>query len=146
MVTVFDLDGTVVNSDHRIKTLADGSVDIPHWRENSTYQKIMRDSELPLANHWRELLKEGKPVIVCTARVMKAADYAWLRQRGLFADLILSREGESDKRSGIVQKVQQLSRFAPLNKAVIFWEDNAAIREAVKSIHGFTVVDPVEFR
>lgn len=146
MITVFDLDGTVIDSNHRIRMLADGRVDIPHWRENSTYQNIMRDSELPLANHWRKLLRTGKPVIVCTARVMKAADYAWLRQRSLFADLILSRDGEADNRSGIVQKVQQLARFAPLKQTVTFWEDNAAIRGAVKSIHGFTVVDPVEFR
>lgn len=142
MITIFDLDGTVVDSSHRILTLPDGSIDISHWRANSTYQKVMRDRELPLANHWRNLTKSGKPVLVCTARVMRAADYAWLREHGLFADLILSRKTENDTRSGVEQKTEQLARFSSLGSRVTFWEDCPAIRNAVRAAHGFNVKDP----
>lgn len=140
---IFDLDGTVVDSSHRYKADETGTVDIKHWRANSTASLIARDKELPLADFWRYAVKQGKPVIVCTARVMKSADYEWLAKHRLVADLILSRNGETDNRSAVQQKVEQLARFAPLKKSVIFFEDCPKIREAVEQAHGFTTFNPV---
>jgi len=141
---VFDLDGTVVNSDHRYRANSDGTVDLNHWRANSTPSQIAKDSELPLASHWRQARKQGACVVVCTARVMTTADHAWLVRRGLIADLILSREGTQDERSGVVQKLEQLRRFAPLKGKVTFFEDNAAIRHAIEKAYAFKCIDPME--
>jgi FMN phosphatase YigB (HAD superfamily) len=52
---IFDLDHTVIDSSHRQLTKADGSLDLAHWIENNTPEKIAADTELPLANHWRKV-------------------------------------------------------------------------------------------
>ena len=51
---IFDLDHTVIDSSHRQATRPDGSLDLDHWRENSTPAMIEADSLLPLANEWRK--------------------------------------------------------------------------------------------
>lgn len=145
-LTIFDLDGTVVDSSHRYLADANGTVNLSHWRANSTPQNIQRDSELPLANHWRALHRNGSPIVVCTARVMKSADFQWLLSRKLYADVMLCRNGESDTRSGVEQKLQQLKRFSPLKQSVTFWEDNPEISEAIRKAYKFTVKHPEEYK
>ena len=88
---IYDLDHTVIDSSHRQATLADGSLDLVHWIENSTPEKIARDTLLPLAKQMRENFKRGAEIVVCTARVMQCADFEFLRKHGLRAHAILSR-------------------------------------------------------
>ena len=89
---IFDLDHTVIDSSHRQLTKANGSLDLAHWIENNTPEKIAAYTELPLANHWRKVQRSAyNSVIVCTARVIGAADLAWLDSHGLYADAVLSR-------------------------------------------------------
>ena len=88
---IFDLDHTVLDSSHRQLTLADGSLDLAHWIENCTREKIFGDSLLPLAKEMRDLISKGRNVIVCTARVMGSADYDFLSVNGILPDCILSR-------------------------------------------------------
>lgn len=87
---IFDLDGTVIDSSHRKATRPDGTLDLDHWIENCTPEKIARDSLLPLADTWRWVFPDSE-VIVCTARVMSEADHDFLIDNGLIADRILSR-------------------------------------------------------
>jgi hypothetical protein len=49
MIYIFDLDHTVIDSSHRQLTRADGSLDLDHWIENCTREKIYQDKLLPLA-------------------------------------------------------------------------------------------------
>jgi len=35
-ITIFDLDGTIIDSSHRQATLPDGTLNLPAWIENST--------------------------------------------------------------------------------------------------------------
>ena len=87
---IFDLDATVIDSSHRQITKADGSLDLAAWKKNSTYDKVMRDRLLPLANHWKSLQeKKNVYIAVCTARVMADADYDYLNFQGLKADQIM---------------------------------------------------------
>jgi len=88
---IYDLDHTVIDSSHRQLTLADGSLDLDHWIENNTPEKIARDRLLPLARHWRAQRERGCEIVVCTARVMGAADYEYLRANNLEWDACLSR-------------------------------------------------------
>ena len=67
--TIFDLDGTVIDSSHRKATLPDGSLDLDHWIENCTPEKIAGDSLLPLAGYMRQVYPHHE-VLICTARVM----------------------------------------------------------------------------
>lgn len=90
MLFIFDLDGTVIDSSHRRASHPDGTIDLDHWIENCTPEKIARDSLLPLADTWRRVFPDAT-VAVCTARVMGEADHAFLLDHGLLADRILSR-------------------------------------------------------
>ena len=108
---IFDLDHTVIDSSHRQATRPDGSLDLDHWRENSTPAMIEADSLLPLANEWRKAHRKGAEIIVCTARVMGAADYRFLTSRGLFAESVLSRS-EGDRTPDDLLKLRALKRYA----------------------------------
>ena len=61
---IFDLDHTVIDSSHRQATLPDGSLDLDHWRENSTAGMIRRDKLLPLAKVWRDQFAKGNEIVV----------------------------------------------------------------------------------
>ena len=74
-VTIFDLDGTCINSEHRQATLPDGTLDLAHWIENATPEKIFGDTLLPLAQEVNRRQKKGDFTIVCTARQMQDADF-----------------------------------------------------------------------
>ena len=57
---IFDLDDTVIDSSHRATlTVVNGQVelDLNAWRKDSTYENIMKDSLLPLANYMRECIQ-----------------------------------------------------------------------------------------
>lgn len=88
---IFDLDHTVIDPTHRQSTLPNGDLDLAHWRENSTPEKVQKDSLLPLARQWKEAKATGTEIVICTARVMGEADYQFLKDNGLFFDAILSR-------------------------------------------------------
>ena len=50
---IFDLDMTVIDSSHRKVSLPDGSIDLVHWKENCTFEKIFKDEVMPLATFMR---------------------------------------------------------------------------------------------
>ena len=142
---IFDLDGTVFDSSHRQLTLEDGSLDLAHWRANSTHDKIMRDNPLPLARFWRFCLAEGHRVLICTARVMSASDYALLRKHKLYAHRIFSRK-VGDNTADYLLKLEQISTFMAevnINSALMF-DDNPHVRKALSAI-GVDTVDPNEY-
>lgn len=108
---IYDLDHTVIDSSHRQATLANGSLDLAHWIENNTPEKIARDSLLPLAKQMRENFKRGAEIVVCTARVLQCADYEFLREHGLHAHAILSRPIGDTSRDWIL-KEKMLKQYA----------------------------------
>ena len=108
---IYDLDHTLLDSSHRQATLPNGDLDLAHWIENSTPEKVMRDSLLPLAYHAKRNMGRCE-VIACTARVMGAADYELLLSHGLIFDRILSRP------TGVTVSDAKL-------KAALLWQDAA---------------------
>jgi len=136
---IFDLDHTVVDSSHRQATRPDGSLDLDHWRENSTAKLIERDSLLPLAHEWRKIQRKGNAkIIVCTARVMGPADYFYFGSRGLFAETVISRT-EGDRTPDDLLKLRGLKRYARENgmswrrfcKTAIMFDDNLNVIETL---------------
>ena len=93
MFVIFDLDGTVIDSSHRKAVKPDGTLDLDHWRENSTPQMIAKDKLLPLAYVMRGIYQSAshRKVIVCTARVMGDADYWYLAENDLQCHALISR-------------------------------------------------------
>ena len=103
---IFDLDGTVIDSSHRKATRPDGTLDLDHWIENCTPEKIAQDRLLPLADFMRIVYRIGRqPVVVCTARVMGTADYDFLDNNGLHVDEILSRPIGNRMRDGTLKEM-----------------------------------------
>jgi beta-phosphoglucomutase-like phosphatase (HAD superfamily) len=144
MIFIYDLDGTVIDSSHRYQANENGTVNLEHWRSNSTPSKIMQDKIMPLAKHMRDAFKMGHTVIISTARVMKAIDHSYLVKHKLNSHYLLAREGETDLREGHIQKEQQLKSLGiDLKKAVMF-EDNSTIREHLNGTLGIHCINPQE--
>ena len=109
---IFDLDNTVIDSSHRQFHLPDGSLDLAHWRENSTVEKIAQDKLLPLANTWKAYQNNPRIcIIICTARVMARADFDYLQNNGLRYDVCLSRK-EGDTTADDILKILSIKNFA----------------------------------
>ena len=76
-VQVYDMDGTIVDSLHRYRTIKnlDGTerIDLEYWRANE--YRAMQDKLLPLADQYkRDLLCPNTYVIIATARVINKPD------------------------------------------------------------------------
>ena len=148
---IFDLDHTVVDSSHRQATRPDGSLDLDHWVEHSTPELIERDTLLPLANQWRKAQRKGATIIVCTARVMGAADYHYLTSRGLYAETVISRRG-GDRTPDDLLKLRGLQSYARERgiswrrfcKTSVMWDDNASVLQTLGA-NGLTVFDAISF-
>lgn len=90
-VYIFDLDKTVINSDHRTPYIGQ-DLDLAAYREMQTHDNIMKDELLPLASYMKQLMAQGETVAIVTARRMIKSDYIYLRQNGLKAVHICSRD------------------------------------------------------
>jgi hypothetical protein len=147
---IFDLDHTIIDSSHRQSYLPDGSLDLVHWRENSTAEKVAQDTLLPLARVMASAHNVNIRIIVCTARVMASADYYFLQQHGLFADYILSRP-EGDTSGDAQLKIRLLNDFVQSQgiswkrfiQGAVMFDDNQTVIKALKAI-GLNVVDAVQ--
>jgi len=143
---IFDLDGTTVNSDHRI---GDGS--LAYWRRFNTAANIMRDTPLPLAEQMRQAIRDGLDVVILTSRVMGHADKNWLHFHGLMAPLVLSRH-PSDTRPAGEYKLAKMAElavrrrvsFRDLADSVVMWDDDADVQQTLGNA-GIRVIDPVNF-
>lgn len=124
MIVIFDLDHTVIDSSHRQLTSPDGSLDLDHWRENCTREKIMADTLLPLANVMRRYYDEGHMVVVCTARVCSVHDMDYLAQRRLRYHHFLSRDA-NDMRGDADYKSEKLETWAQSQYLGDDWRSNA---------------------
>lgn len=132
---IFDLDGTVINSSHRALTKPCGGIDLAHWRENSTAEKIHRDTLLPLADLWRGALRAGHDIVICTSRVMGRADFGFLAKHGLDFHAIISRIGDDARACGAFKR-EELSRHfsrAELRRSILF-DDNHSVLQSVSHL------------
>lgn len=125
---VFDLDGTVIDSSHRHLAKPDGSVDLEHWFDNATPEKIAADGLLPLADAMRAIHRAGHKVIICTSRSFQPADLQFLQDNDLPYHELFSRPGRfvgkddpqygdsyfgfiGDARSDEIIKAEQLTAY-----------------------------------
>ena len=147
---IFDLDHTVIDSSHRQLTKADGSLDLTHWRENCTHEKIMGDTLLPLARTMQEAINNGQNVIICTARVLGRSDIIFLAKHGLLASVILSRP-EGDNTSDAALKTRLLKQhcqtvgitWARFTRSAYMFDDNVNVLAEMKS-HGIQALNAIK--
>lgn len=147
-VSVYDMDGTIVCSLHRYRTMTNDSgkevIDLSYWRENQ--HRAMNDSLLPLANQYRaDIVDPECYVIIATARVLGEPDRVFIRDILGEPDHIISRKPD-DSQSGKTLKINGLAKFFNLRNYAdavwVFYEDNVEYLKAVCdrfNIHGVYV-------
>ena len=135
-VAIYDMDGTIVDSSHRYRTIVDDTgekIDLEFWRENQ--YNAMNDSLLPMAEQYRaDLFDENCYVIIATARVMNAPDWQFVKEILGEPDYFISRN-EGDSQPGKTLKINGLAKFFNLtnfkNADFVFYEDNIDYLKAV---------------
>ena len=135
-VSIYDMDGTIVCSLHRYKTIIDDNgerINLDYWRENE--YRAMGDSLLPLAQQYKDDLNdENCYVIIATARVLHTADNTFIREILGEPDYIISRV-DGDNVSGSKLKIAGLTKFFNLvsfrDAEFTFYEDNTTYLKAV---------------
>lgn len=133
-IQIYDMDGTIVDSLHRYKTLDCGTkIDLQYWRDNE--YRAYDDSLLPLAEQYQKDLADPECyVIIATARIIRNEDMRFIKDKLGMPDYIISRK-ENDNRSGGELKIKGLQRFFNLknfkNAVAVFYEDNTAYLKKV---------------
>lgn len=158
-VHVFDLDQTVINSDHRVLPLLDenNNLDLARYvSEACTHELIQKDQLLPLASYMQQLIQSGEKVVICTARHMSKSDYIFLRKNGLRTPLVLSRDqlvkhfnpdraralyrsSDATYKGAYMDLVK--AKFSGSNEFIIYDDHKGVL--AVASEKGFTAIDAI---
>ena len=135
-VAIYDMDGTIVDSSHRYRTITDENgerIDLDHWRENE--YRAMDDGLLPMFKQYQnDLNDENCYVIIATARVMNEPDWQFVNEILGAPDYFISRPKNSDI-SGKTLKINGLAKFFNLvtfkDADFVFYEDNISYLKAV---------------
>jgi hypothetical protein len=133
-VSIYDMDGTIVCSLHRYRTMPCGTkIDLEYWRANE--HKAYDDNLLPLAKQYQnDLADPDCYVIIATARVLGDADMAFITDKLGTPNYIISRKA-GDAVSGSILKIRGLQKFFNLKNfklaAWTFYEDNTSYLKAV---------------
>lgn len=134
-IHIYDLDGTVIDSSHRYRTITDENgntkIDLAYWREHDTEEYISNDMLLPLAaNYKRDLLDDTVCVIIATARacVKGDANYTFIERNLGLPNRFIHRRGINDTRKGATIKINGIKPLLNLkqfkNAIKVFFEDN----------------------
>ena len=135
-VAIYDMDGTIVDSSHRYRTITDENgerIDLDYWRENE--YRAMQDGLLPMFEQYQKDLNDPECyTIIATARVMNAPDWQFVNEILGMPDYFISRN-EGDSQSGKTLKINGLAKFFNLlnfkNADFVFYEDNISYLKAV---------------
>ncbi len=143
-ISIFDLDGTTIDSSHRQMVKPDGTLDLEKWFEMATPEMIFQDKVLPLATQIRRRQKAGDYTIVCTARNMTDADFEFLQDNGICPHKIISRPVGNMMPDGELKK-RQLKSFLSLRQfqkaSKVMFDDAASVRSTLRKI-GIAVIHP----
>lgn len=135
-VSIWDMDGTLIDSSHRYRTIVDENgirIDLGYWRENE--YRAMDDKLLPMFEQYKlDLANPNCYVIIATARVMNEPDWQFVREILGEPDYFISRPKDSNV-SGKTLKINGLAKFFNLanfkNADFVFYEDNISYLKAV---------------
>lgn len=129
-IHIFDLDGTLIDSSHRYRTMPCGTrIDLPYWIENCTPEKIRQDTLLPLAEFYHACVADPEIyVIIATCRLAKQADIDYVNEHLSGYNKFIYNQGELPAMKGAEFKgtklrfINNLKQFK--NAVKHFWEDN----------------------
>ena len=142
---IFDLDGTVIDSSHRLGDSLDD------WRRMNTPANVAKDQPLPLLDQMRDAIADDLDVIICTSRVMSTYDFQWLQANGVDGVTILCRDSSDDRHCGFF-KLALLHDYAKslgmtwarFRRTSIMFDDSPDVQNTLRSV-GLRVIDPVNY-
>ena len=142
---IFDLDGTVIDSSHRLGDSLDD------WRRLNTPANVAKDSPLPLLDQMRDAIADDLDVIICTSRVMAGRDFRWLDDHRIRGVTILCRDVDDDRLCGFF-KLHLLKDYADsigytwarFCQPSIMFDDSIDVQNTLRSV-GLRVIDPVNY-
>ena len=142
---IFDLDGTVIDSSHRLGDSLDD------WRRMNTPANVAKDQPLPLLDQMRDAIDDDLDVIICTSRVMAGRDFRWLNDHGIRGVTILCRDVDDDRLCGFF-KLHLLKDYADsigytwarFCQTSIMFDDSIDVQNTLRSV-GLRVIDPVNY-
>ena len=142
---IFDLDGTVIDSSHRLGDSLDD------WRRLNTADNIAADSCLPLFDQMLDAINDNLDVIICTSRVMGKYDFQWLQANGVDGVTILCRDSSDDRHCGFF-KLALLHDYAKslgmtwarFRRTSMMFDDSRDVQKTLRSV-GLRVIDPVNY-
>lgn len=143
---VYDLDGTVIDSRHRYRTLENGDIDLQHWIDNSTPEQIFKDKLLPLASDITKRFFKGDYVILCTSRIMSDADFQFLDKHKLYSDAILFRpagvlDSDADLKEYMLDEFFDGLGTCIEAETVVLYEDHLGVIDRLRSRGAFCSVE-----
>tara|TARA_R110000737_G_scaffold25053_1_gene43694 strand:+ start:155 stop:646 length:492 start_codon:yes stop_codon:yes gene_type:complete len=130
-IVIFDLDQTVINSNHRNPCNEDGTLNLERYFELKTRVNIFKDTLLPLAKIFKQVKKEGNYIIVATARNIDRDDMDFLTVNDLIPDKLLSRRvteysvPDDQLKARKLQQLFNLKQFQNANK--IMFDDSKPV-------------------
>jgi hypothetical protein len=132
-LSVYDMDGTIVDSLHRYKTI-EGKIDLQYWRDNE--YKSYSDKLRPMHKQYlRDLEDKNCIVIIATARVMRNTCDEFVRDKLGTPNAIISRK-DGDTRGGAALKIKGLNKLFNLKgfqnfNSMVVYEDNVSYLKSI---------------
>ncbi len=129
-IHVYDLDGVLVDTKHRYRNDATGSIDLAYWYANRTAKKIALDKILPLAKQYlADCMNPEIYTVICTARNYNVLDIEFIVGRlGAPDKLIMKPEGNHRSDDDAIYKLRELQRLFNLRQfrwlPRKLWEDS----------------------
>ena len=148
IISIYDLDGTIIDSSHRATHDEQGNIDLVNWKAKSTKDFIFQDSLMPLYTQLVKDYKNGNMVILCTARELGKWDLEYIHMHNIYYDRIISRPKENITNDGELKKNQLRYLFnlpCYRDRIKIFYDDNDSNLEAIYDL-GAKVVDAKGWR
>lgn len=144
-VFIFDLDGTLIDSEHRTPRDENGKLILSEWLALATWENISKDTLLPLSKMFRALKRENARVMFCTARTLTDADRRFLNENALGCEFILSRPKGDNRPDGQMKREMLQDFFLTRwhNHQKLMWDDNPEVRKEVEKI-GVVAIDAID--
>lgn len=145
LTLIFDLDETVINSDHRTPNFPDGTLNLVAYMEMHTAENVAKDTLLPLAKIMQNAILQGYKVAILTARDMMQADYDFLAEKGISPKYIYSRDKcKTKKHYKMRDGDYKAFWFSKMPKSLtknhcIMFDDSKPVKSAMRKI-GVTVL------
>ena len=145
IISIYDLDGTIIDSSHRATHDEQGNIDLENWKAKSTKDFIFQDSLMPLYTQLVKDYKNGNMVILCTARELGKWDLEYIHMHNIYYDRVISRPVGNMEKDYKLKKNQLRYLFSLpqyKDKEKIFYDDNSNNLWYVGTLGNIELVNP----